>query len=382
MVERAEKKLYLDRMVCRDGAVASRVDDAAEEDLDGGKLMATLRFGCNAVFGANSKNHSLPTDADIEIITDRSRTEDFSTGKLKGGAEHNAEEFDQTKEFSSTTDFGGIDFKKIRDEHKKAKLPDSVNSIGDAWKKRQRKNRITMVQAKGSGYGSAAVPVLSLNAYDLQSGERSVFQQELGGRGGPVVSRKSRKQTFVNQDFCQVCGDGGEIILCPRCPVSVHAKCIGLNNLNRFLCCTHHHCIGCDKSGSAAGGFLFVCATCPGAYCEDCVPPESRMLERFEAMETLGYNIKNGTYIHCSPACEDVAVTEFNWSPPTATRGPCPPELDVTNFFGGQVDDTIVAPDEELIGEGRRRRQGVNYAAISGKRPSPATVSGKRSSPT
>ena len=47
MVERAEKKLYLDRMVTQDG-VAESVNDNDEENAD--RLLSTLRFGCNAVF--------------------------------------------------------------------------------------------------------------------------------------------------------------------------------------------------------------------------------------------------------------------------------------------------------------------------------------------
>ncbi|EED91491.1 SWI/SNF related, matrix associated, actin dependent regulator of chromatin, atpase-like protein, partial [Thalassiosira pseudonana CCMP1335] len=44
----------------------------------------------------------------------------------------------------------------------------------------------------------------------------------------PVPSKKGKGPVFINQDFCQTCGDGGELILCPRCPVSVHSKCCGM----------------------------------------------------------------------------------------------------------------------------------------------------------
>lgn len=42
------------------------------------------------------------------ILTDRSRAEDFSNGKLKGGTEKAAESYDAMMEFTSTTNFGGI----------------------------------------------------------------------------------------------------------------------------------------------------------------------------------------------------------------------------------------------------------------------------------
>jgi len=385
MVERAEKKLYLDRMVCRDG-VTQDLEDEEEE----GKLMAALRFGCNAIFGSDSKKQSLPTQEDIELITDRSRSEGLSDGKLKGGTEMSAEEFDATKEFTSTTNFGGIgksglflppvyqvlcfvnlcltvfvqiipDFKKIRDGYKKNQLPDNVNAIANEWRKRQRKSRIKIMNGTGSGYGTA-VPVLAMNDYCLETGERSVFQQELCGRGGEAGAAKKKKTpSFDNQDHCQVCGDGGTLLMCGRCPCSVHAQCIGITNLKQFMCCPHHHCAKCGLNTTQAGGFLFVCSTCPNAFCEDCVPPAIRILETCERMESLGHRIKHGTYIHCSAVCENVAIQEFDWSPPKSVRGPCPPALDVSRFFGGEVDDAVVQPDN-LIVTGKRQRHPVEQA--------------------
>ena len=65
------------------------------------------------------------------------------------------------------------------------------------------------------------------------------------------------------------------------------------------------------------------------------------MLDQCPMMEDLGYKIKNGTYIFCSSMCENNAKKEFDWSPPQqADRGPCPPALAVSHFFGGQVDET------------------------------------------
>lgn len=155
MQERAEKKLYLDRMVTRDDAVA--IDTDEEENTD--KLLSTLRFGCNAVFGSAMKVQELPTQEEIEIITDRTRTEDYTNGKLVGNADMAVNSFDAEKKFVDTMEFGGIDFKKLRKEHQK-KIKD-IGEIQDIWRKRQRKNRIKMVNGEGSGYGCKAVPVLA-----------------------------------------------------------------------------------------------------------------------------------------------------------------------------------------------------------------------------
>ena len=121
MVERAEKKLYLDCMVTRDGAPDPAVQTDAEEQ-DTSALLSTLRFGCNAVFGSDKDDMLLPSDEDIAAITDRNRSEDYSVGNLKGGAVSNAGNFDATAAFTATTEFGGIDFKAIREQHKNCLL--------------------------------------------------------------------------------------------------------------------------------------------------------------------------------------------------------------------------------------------------------------------
>lgn len=371
MIERAEKKLYLDRMVTRDGVLEMPLDESKSEDTD--RLMSTLRFGCNAVFGQNSDKHNLPTDEDIETITDRSRTEDFSDGKLKGGADSTAKDFDATKEFSATTDFGGIDFKKIREENGKKKTPLDMGQITDMWKKRQRKNRIKMVDGMGSGYGSRSVPVLASNDYDLESGEKSVFDRELKGRS-QVYKKEKKTRQFEDQDFCQVCGDGGSLICCPRCPISLHPKCVGLKNTKNFLHCPHHHCSVCSKSASAVGGFLFPCSTCPNAYCEDHLPTGARTLDDgCERMEALGFTFNQGVYVHCSSQCEHIAKTEFNWMPPSKkkARARCPPALDISSNFGGEVDDSFDAPEDVSAIAGKRNRKEVNYTVGSAQKPSP-----------
>jgi SWI/SNF-related matrix-associated actin-dependent regulator of chromatin subfamily A member 5 len=376
MIERAQKKLYLDRMVTRDGVSELTLDESEDSD----KLMSTLRFGCNAVFGQNSDKHALPTDQDIETITDRSRTEDFSDGNLKGGADATAKEFDATTEFTATTDFGGVDFKKLRDEHGKKTKPKDIGQITELWKKRQRKNRIKMVEGTGSGYGSL-VPVLAMNDYDLETGEKSVFDRELKGRNKAQKKEKKTKQ-FDEQDFCQVCGDGGDLICCPRCPVSLHPKCIGLKNSKNFLCCTHHHCSVCDKSASAVGGFLFPCSACPNAYCEDHLPTDSRILEDgCERMETLGFNFKQGVYVHCSSQCEHIAKTEYNWTPPKKkTKAICPPVLDISSNFGGEVDDALDSPEDDVVMSGKRRRKKVDYRHSVGSAQQASPVRNRRES--
>ncbi|GKY98256.1 hypothetical protein MPSEU_000783300 [Mayamaea pseudoterrestris] len=358
MIERAEKKLYLDRMVTRDGSELALDDAEGEDVLDEGVLMATLKFGCSAVFGQGSmKGNRLPFDDDIELITDRSRTDDFSQGNLRGGTLATAKDFDATKMFSSTTDFAGIDFAAIRKQYEKQKRPGTINDIGEIWKKkREVKQRIQMVESKGSGYGSAFVPVLKSNDYDLESGEPSVFQNELKGRR--ELTQQKKKVHIEHQDFCQVCTDGGSLIECPRCPCCVHLECSGVDSAKNFLCCSHHRCEVCEKPAHAAGGFIFPCSACPKAFCEDHLPKEATFLEPCDRMEALDFTIKNGVYIHCSSGCETLAIKEFGFKPAQEKeRNPCPEKLDVASHFGGEVDDSLEAPEDLVVHHKRDRKQ-------------------------
>jgi hypothetical protein len=375
MIERAEKKLYLDKMVTRDGSV----DVGFEED-DGDSLLKTLKFGCDAVFGKGDDRNRLPSDEDIELITDRTRSDDFSQGKLKGSSSTSAQGFDATKQFTGTMEFGGIDFTAIRDKYQKEK-PEGMNAIANIWrKKRERKNRIKFVEAKGSGWGSAA-PVLTANDYDLETGERSVFQQELLGRSQAATKAKKGPPFDENQSHCQVCGDGGYIVCCPRCPVSLHLKCANVRKLKDFACCTHHHCSVCGKSASSSGGMLFPCNACPFSYCEDHLPEDFRFVESNRRMEDLGFHFHMGVYVHCSGTCEAYAVKELGFKRPSKVKkAPCPAMLDVSTHFGGTIDDTLSAPDDLLV-SGKRRRKKVNYAGDQTKKPKSAMAPAVQAQP-
>jgi len=387
IAERAAKKLYLDRLVMRQGSTAKPLEEDEEDPACAtGRLMDALKFGCSAVFGNKSQTEmKLPSDEDIEILTDRSRTGDFSGGAIKGGLETNTDDFDVTKEFTSTTDFGGIDFKKIREEYKKVRRPRDLSTIGDMMRKRERKNRITMVEGKGTGYGGA-VPVLNSNNYTLESGERSVFQQELGGHTGNYkntgVKRMKGGIDFQWQEMCQVCGEhGGNVLLCPRCPIVLHLACVGLSK-KEFSCCSQHNCSVCGKATSEVGGWMFRCSCCTSAYCEDHLPPGSRILDRCERMEQLGYYIKHGAYVHCSSVCENVAIQDFGWVPPEHLEKPeCPPPLDVSSCFGGQVDDCVDNPRDSLIVNTKRRRTSVDRNMPSSAAATSSLASGSTSSP-
>jgi hypothetical protein len=217
MLEQAQKKLCLDQMVNQDSIAGLE----SNEELGGvskGELLATVKFGCNAVFGGDVENqNTLQTPEDIVAIVDRNRSEDYKDGaeKLKG-ATSTAADFKAEENFTTaTTKLGGIDFKEIRDQHNKYKSKDGPVNIGGIaearmkLQKRKRRNHIVQVNAKGSRYCSASVPVLVSNNYDLESEESLVFQRDLSGRKGNFGQTKRKVKTsgvdFESQSHCQVC---------------------------------------------------------------------------------------------------------------------------------------------------------------------------------
>ena len=80
IVQRAQKKLYLDSMVNRGStAKAEEIDNYIEENeeegVDPSNLLSALKFGWNACFGESADEEKLKemSEADIEAIIDRTR---------------------------------------------------------------------------------------------------------------------------------------------------------------------------------------------------------------------------------------------------------------------------------------------------------------------
>ena len=55
--------------------------------------------------------------------------------------------------------------------------------------------------------------------------------------------------------------DGGQIVCCDLCPVSVHPECIGytMEEIGRTArwSCPHHSCHECGRKSATAGGCCF-----------------------------------------------------------------------------------------------------------------------------
>ncbi|KAH9255375.1 hypothetical protein BASA81_006494 [Batrachochytrium salamandrivorans] len=372
IVHRAKKKLFLDSMVNR----GSTAMGEALESLSKAEMLKMLKFGASAVFGDSGDGGEackLLTDEEVCLMIDRS---DEAILRRSTPAEvvtvpsqENALEFDEKTQPMRLRDLYGKDFVQetishttttatveeeeeparkrtkfsamtpvaIVEEKNKQEEEDEVweevgtNSIADQWKKakfgttssttksgRQVKNRFTEVD----GYR-----VLHQNMYTLDEGEKSVFHSELAnrrrgpdsatleeinrsfGRGRQVVGRD-----YTNETHCLSCWDGGELVMCDQCPVSIHVECLNENSQHTAVSgkaptwrCPHHSCVMCDRKSAAVGGLLFRCTECPNSYCEDHLPLEGLRLHeggRCLRMEELGFRKPSQAYfILCSPKC-------------------------------------------------------------------------------
>lgn len=376
--------------------VSNGAMDNDDDGVTSSELLASLTFGSNAIF---KSDNDLPTDSDISRVTDRTRSEESSEGLLQGGALKTASDYDKDKELTDTRNFCGVDFRKLREEKEqkfRGKGSKTRNKMLDNLKsewmqaqtgetedemgkgKRNRKSRLLQIASNGSGWGQSHVPVLAINDYDLQSGEPSVWRET---KKSKIVPQKKKVNNFINQDFCQICGDGGLLIECPRCPVSVHSACSGLHP-DDFQCCNHHHCITCGKNANGAGGLIYRCQACPNAYCPDCMPAGNiRFLgtnvPRFEKLGFTGNNLYQ--YIHCSKQCEEVAKAEFGFKE-EAIKPKVPRKLDVSYSFGANAMDV-----KDMAKMYREKAMGVwqSNTPSKGARNSPRMTpsKGARSSP-
>lgn len=124
------------------------------ESSSGWQVLSMIRFGAAAVFAGGNRE---PTDAELEQLIDRTRTaDDKGDGALRGGAQLDAASFDATAAPVQTKTLFGCDFT----------MPKSEKDIAEQWReavqgKREKKARVKLVAAEGSGYGERRPPAPS-----------------------------------------------------------------------------------------------------------------------------------------------------------------------------------------------------------------------------
>lgn len=325
MVQRAEMKLYLDQMVNRDGVKeqakdAENTNDSTVNGLGENELLDMLQFGADEI--CNASKACQMSDDDIDRIIDRCNNNlSVKSSDRKSARDFNPDEASldsrafQGHYFNKYGPSGDTTFSKFKEIMSTNAEQSFENGLSDK-SKRERKSRLVTITDE---YG-AQHQVLKNNTYSLLEGESSVFKQEFRGRSSCELSslrdpEKRRMQIagrdYANEDHCLACWDGGELILCDRCPAAYHVACLGYDpNGSRFeklqnkWSCPHHSCIICQRKAAAAGGLIFRCSECPNSYCEDHLPEDVSIIGRCFRMETGGFQLpRQACYVYCSDRC-------------------------------------------------------------------------------
>jgi SWI/SNF-related matrix-associated actin-dependent regulator of chromatin subfamily A member 5 len=308
MVQRANKKLYMDHMVNRGSTnLAGEMDG-----LESSELVKALLHGMTAALHSTENDDKDLTDEELAGLMDRSEChEQGAMADLPADLSANSVpkdedlplELDPQAAFKSITTFMGENFR-----------PSSTKSVKDIaqlyHKQRSRKSRIVVVDGES---------VLALNMYDLEDGEPSVMDRELKRKKkknpADTWARKVRQcpgRDYDNEDHCLNCWDGGDLIVCDLCPLAYHPTCAGLHPADvpsiKSWKCSHHTCNECHRAASKVGGLLFNCAVCPGSWCEDHLPIGVRYIGECGRFTKRGVLPTTTTFfVFCSVSCREFA---------------------------------------------------------------------------
>ena len=303
MQQRAEKKLFLEQMVSRGSTKQSEdLESVDKEDVYG-----LLKFGVDAIF-ANDEGKA-PTDEELEILMDRTPNGNdrrAAMASLQSETRHTVADFAHGKASAAPISTYVMPAQIAGGDVEIGKKQISVKDIAAEFSsqilgKRERKTTTMIIDGH---------TVLKANNYSLEDGESSVFARETKAK--KTEAKKTRAQV-AGRDYghsytCQSCWDGGDIVCCDLCPVSVHAECVGMTQGEIAKAarwgCPHHACAECGRKSAAVGGMLFRCESCPRAFCEDHLPKDAEIIGECKRFQALGQrHPAQACFIRCDAEC-------------------------------------------------------------------------------
>jgi hypothetical protein len=321
MVQRAEKKLYLDTMVHRGGGDAAATGANGEEaGPSGAELLATLKFGADALF--RTEAGAEPSEEELDALCDRTPGGDARRAalgaRLDAAAARSAADFEGSGAPLSTFMLHGEDFSGARAAAARAGADDMARIAAEFAERSARSRTSTTVVIDGFAVKRA-------NMYSLAQGEPSVFEREAdeAARGGKSAGADTQRRLerpgrdYPHIDLCLVCWSDGTLFCCDQCPAAYHAECVGetpkaLERANPWAC-PHHACSTCGRKAAAAGGLIFRCECCASSFCEDHMPEdvvaEGRIVGECARFVRLGQtHPAQACFIHCSADCAAFAA--------------------------------------------------------------------------
>jgi hypothetical protein len=379
-----------------DESYAKIPEDTLKNEEDTGKIYSLLKFGWNSVFsGTNSASSSSDinnflTDEDIDQIIDRTRgnndnVESISKSKqqetLLENQQTSIDTFDETAPLVSMDALRANTLVRLEKEladnvldnknddtttkssaavHRSKSFSDKNNNSLILTGKRARTTRLEEVFVEGVGEVSVLKEAVARpQQYESAINKGQILREFLESKkvgnenhtnapsnqkvfvAGTTDSRQMAGRDYRHQDVCQVCWDGGELLVCEGCPCSYHLSCLGLRKMPETKMrwfCPHHECHGCHKKGSVLG-FLFRCENCFMAYCEDCLPENAEITGECHRFTSLGFRWpSNACYMKCCQDCIEFPAEQY-YHAPMATD-----EVDEKEF-----DDEEEEEEDEII---------------------------------
>ncbi|KAL1303613.1 hypothetical protein AAFC00_006976 [Neodothiora populina] len=157
----------------------------------------------------------------------------------------------------------------------------------------------------------------AINKESLQCADWEAVPTMAGKDPRLAEPKREKAPPIQHQDYCQVCHDGGEVILCSGCPRIYHEDCLSAlfkakAKRNTGFHCSQHHCFDCEKNTSDAGGLIYRCRWCEKGFCEDCLDWDQAQLlgGSLPEYDMLHYETRNAWYVECHHCVEGVANDE------------------------------------------------------------------------
>ena len=293
ILDRAEKKLYLDKMVNR---------DSTQSVLEMAKMSTTeifkmLTFGANAVMSSSAAALS---DEDVASIIDRSK-DWVPSATVEANTETSCSSFNATQA-------------PLQYRLPQAKKAKPARSIQDEYKlftakKRERTSRVVIVDGEA---------VLKTQNYTMDEGINLLSDGTDAYKEKKTRTLQVAGRDYMHESTCLICWDGGDILCCDQCPASYHEAClqasgfvskrkvaVGVAGSTTKFTCPQHACNVCGRQAQAAGGCLLRCTECPRSFCEDHEPDgttiDSGRNDRFLALGMV--HPRQAYFMQCTPNC-------------------------------------------------------------------------------
>ncbi|KAL8831090.1 MAG: hypothetical protein Q9170_005440 [Blastenia crenularia] len=313
MLGRISKKLYLSAKVTESmhssydtrkiNKAASSGTSAADDDmpqLNTSQLMSLVRRGARALAHPEIDiNDMLQWDWPTMLENCKDKPADAIVAKDTGVAvavkEDEEQKWLEQVEHVHSRVFQGKKYAKEKEDY---------NSIAEDWSTRadRRVGKETTVMVDGFAISKQSISCGVWEAVPTLAGKDPRLAEP----------KREKKAAIQNQEICQVCWDGGDLVLCSGCPRSYHYDCLDPTSKSRSRAtlsfhCSQHQCWDCAQKTSDAGGMLFRCRWCSRGFCEDCLDWDKTELigENLKEYELLQYPSVTQAFYVCCHVCTE-----------------------------------------------------------------------------